>query len=142
MSAFANATEFFHSCETLKGWDECKKHVAEGANFSAQCEPLAEFETVKEYVDWMTAFGTTTAAGCSYDLHASAYDEANRTAIFFATFTAKHVGDGGPVLPTHKQTKTHYVYVLKMNADNQVVSMQKVWNAPWAMKELGWLPSE
>ena len=89
----------------------------------------------------MTSFGTTTAAGCSYDLHASAYDEANRTAIFFATFKAKHVGEGGPVPPTRKQTQTQYVYVLVMNADNQVTSMQKVWNAPWAMRDLGWLPA-
>lgn len=140
MSAFANATEFFHSCDTLKGWDKCKQYVAENACFLAQCEPLAEFKTVKEYVDWLTAFGTTTTAGCRYDLHASAYDEANRTAVFFATFTAQHVGEGGPVPPTNKQTKTHYVYVLVMNVDNQVASMQKVWNAPWAMRELGWLP--
>ena len=47
MSAFTIATEFFHNCETLKGWEECRKYVADGARFSAQCEPLAEFTTVK-----------------------------------------------------------------------------------------------
>jgi hypothetical protein len=30
------------------------------------------------------------------------------------------------------------VYVLKMNGDDKIESMQKVWNAPWALKELGW----
>ncbi len=120
MSAFEKATKFFHECETLKGWEECRQYVAADAPFLAQCEPLVEIKTVKEYVDWMTNFGTTTAVGCSYELHASAYDEANRTAIFFATFTAKHVGEGGPVPPTNKQTNTHYVYVLVMNEDNQV----------------------
>ncbi len=39
MSAFEIATKFFHACETLKGWDECKQFVAADAPFSAQCEP-------------------------------------------------------------------------------------------------------
>ena len=73
------------------------------------------------------------------DLHTSAYDDANATAIYFATFTGSHVGDGGPVPPTGKETNAHYVYVLKMNGDEKVVSMQKVWNAPWTMNELGWI---
>ncbi len=142
MPAFEIATKFFHACEMLKGWEECKQYVAADAPFVAQSEPLAEIKTIKEYVDWMTNFGSTTAAGCSYELHASAYDEVNHTAIFFATFGAKHVGEGGPVPPTNKQTNTHYVYVLVMNENAQVASMQKVWNAPWAMKELGWLPND
>ncbi len=75
MSAFENATAFFHACETLKGWDECKQFIAENAPFTAQCEPLVDIKTVEQYVEWMTGFGTTTAAGCSYDLHASAYDD-------------------------------------------------------------------
>ena len=77
-----------------------------------------------------------------FELPGSAKDEANHTAIFFATFRAKHVGEGGPVPPTNKQTNTRYVYVLVMNENAQVASMQKVWNAPWAMKELGWLPND
>jgi len=39
---------------------------------------------------------------------------------------------------TH-QDISDYVYAIKMNADNKVASMTKVWNAPWAMKELGWM---
>jgi hypothetical protein len=139
MSAFDNATKFFHACDSLKGWGECEQYVAEGAAFSAQSEPLVDIKTVEGYVNWMTGFGSNTAAGCSYDLHTSAYDDANSTAIYFATFTGSHVGDGGPVPPTNKETNTHYVYVLIMNGDDKVESMQKVWNAPWAMKELGWI---
>jgi len=26
-----------------------------------------------------------------------------------------------------------------MNGDDKVARMTKVWNAPWAMKELGWM---
>jgi hypothetical protein len=139
MSAFDNATKFFHACESLQGWGECEQYVAGGADFAAQCEPLVDIKTVEDYVNWMTGLGTVTAAGCSYDLHASGWDDANSTAIYFATFTGKHVGDGGPVPPTGQETNAHYVYVLKMNADGQVEHMVKVWNAPWTMKELGWM---
>ena len=139
MSSFENATKFFHACESLKGWDECQQYVADGASFFGQCEPLVEISTVEDYVHWMTGFGSTTAAGCSYDLHSSSYDEENATAIFFATFTGTHVGEGGPVPPTNKETNSHYVYVLKMNSNDKIDGMQKVWNAPWAMRELGWM---
>ena len=107
--------------------------------FSAQCEPLVDIRSVEDYVNWTTGFGSVTTAGCSYDLHSSAYDEANATAIYFATFTGSHVGEGGPVPATGKETNSQYVYVLKMNRDEKVESMQKVWNTPWAMNELGWI---
>ena len=38
MSEFELATNFFHACESLKGWEGCKDYVAEGATFSAQCD--------------------------------------------------------------------------------------------------------
>ena len=139
MSLFENAKKFFHDCESLAGWDACKDYVAENAQFVAQCEPLTEIKTVKDYVGWMTGFGTVTAPGCKYEMHTSAYDEANKTAIFFATFTGTHSGEGGPISPTNKTTNTHYVYALKMNGDGKIVSMTKIWNAPWAMRELGWM---
>lgn len=139
MSAFENAEKFFHACESIKGWEECQQYVADGATFAAQCEPIAEITTVHGYVDWMTGIGTGVAPGCSYDVHAAAYDDENSTAVFFATFNGKHTGDGGPVPATNKETHTHYVYSLKMNDDGKVESMQKIWNAPWAMRELGWM---
>jgi len=139
VSAFENATKFFHACESLKGWAGCEPYVAPGAAFTAQSEPLVEVTTVEGYSEWMAGLGSTTLAGCSYDLHASAYDDEHRTALFFATFNGSHVGDGGPVPPTHQATKTHYVYVLTMNDQEKVQSMIKVWNAPWALHELGWM---
>jgi hypothetical protein len=139
MSGFENATKFFHACESLEGWGGCEQYVATDASFVAQCEPLVDITTVQGYADWMASLGSTTCTGCSYVLHASSYDEANRTAMFFATFTGTHVGDGGPVPPTHKTTNTDYVYVLTMDADDKVLRMCKVWNAPWAMRELGWV---
>ncbi|HZO51445.1 MAG TPA: hypothetical protein VFB63_01945 [Bryobacteraceae bacterium] len=139
MSAFENATKFFHACESLKGWEGCRPYVAPGATFQAQCEPLVDIKTVEAYCGWMAAVGSGPLNGCGYVLHSSAYDESTRTAIFVGTFTATHSGDGGPVPPTNKQTVTDYVYALTMNAGGKIAAMRKVWNAPWALKELGWM---
>lgn len=138
MNLFKNAAEFFNACESLKGWDICKEYVADNATFFAQCEPLTEIKTVKDYVDWMTGFGTIAPDG-NYELHASAFDEVNNTAIFFATYKATHTGEGGPVPPTNKTTNSHYVYALKMDGNGKIMSMNKIWNAPWALRELGWM---
>jgi SnoaL-like domain len=139
MSAIENATNFFHACDSAKGWDECSQYVAEGASFHAQSEPLVDITTVEGYAIWMAGFGENVVPGSSYEIHTSAYDDASKTAIFFATFTGKHTGDGGPIPPTNKETNTHYVYIFTMNDDDKIKKMQKVWNAPWALKELGWM---
>ena len=139
MNSFKNAESFFHNCESAKGWDACKGYVAENATFKAQSEPLVEVTKVKDYVDWMTGLGTITAPGSSYDIHASAYDETNNVALFFATFTGTHTGDGGPVPPTNKTTNSQYVYAITMDGQGKVSSMTKVWNASWALRELGWM---
>ncbi|MGI9296093.1 MAG: hypothetical protein ACR2PS_19075 [Pseudomonadales bacterium] len=138
MGPFDVAAEFFHACEGLTGWAGCQSFVAEGAEFVAQSEPLVDIRSVEDYCNWMASLGDGPLAGCRYDLHTSAYDEANQTALFFATFIGKHVGDGGPVPATQQETSSHYVYVLKMNDDNKVSHMTKIWNAPWALQELGW----
>ena len=139
MNAFENAKKFFDACEAPEGWAGCKQYVVNGAPFVAQCEPLADIDTVEAYCEWMAAFGSITAPGATYDLHTSSYDEETKTAVFFATYAAKHTGEGGPVPATQKETHSHYVYILTMNADNKVERMVKVWNATWAMKELGWI---
>ena len=138
MSAFEVATRFFEACGKPLGWEGCREYVAEGAPFTAQSEPIAEIETVEAYCEWLKAFGTVTVPGATYELHTSSYDEATRTAVFFATYHATHTGEGGPVPPTGKQTHSHYVYVVKMGDDEKVVAMTKIWNAPWALNELGW----
>lgn len=138
MTAMQNATDFFHACESLKGWAGCQEYVASGAGFVAQSEPLVDVTTVEDYCEWMAGLGSTALAGCSYELHSSAFDADTNTALFFGTFTGKHVGEGGPVPPTNKETNSHYVYVLKLNDENKVSHMTKIWNAPWALTELGW----
>jgi hypothetical protein len=139
MTAFENAKKFFAACETAQGWAGCKDYVVDDAPFVAQSEPLVEVTTVEGYCDWMAAIGGITAPGSTYDLHAACYDEQTRSAMFFATYHAKHTGEGGPVPPTNKETHTDYVYVLTMNQDNKVSKMVKIWNASWALRELGWM---
>lgn len=139
MSAFKNATKFFHACESAKGWSECEAYVEKNAKFSAQCEPLMDINSVEAYSEWMAAIGNITAPCASYDLHASSYDNESRSAMFFATFHLKHTGEGGPVPPTHKESSSQYVYILSMSQNDKVEKLVKVWNAPWSMRELGWI---
>ena len=138
MSAFDNATRFFHACESLQGWTGCRDMVADGASFLAQSEPLVDISTVEGYCEWMAGLGNGPLAGSGYDLHSSAWDEGSRTALFFATFNGTHSSDGGPVAATGKSTQSHYVYALTMDSDDKVNHMVKIWNAPWALGELGW----
>ena len=138
MSKFEVAKQFFTACETPLGWEGCKQYVSPQSTFAAQSEPLVGIDSIEAYCEWMKAFGTITAAGATYTLHSSSWDEENNAATFFATYHATHVGDGGPVPPTNKSTNSHYVYVIQIGDDNLVSSLTKIWNAPWAMTELGW----
>ncbi len=138
MSAFENATRFFHACEGWEGWKGCEPYVAPGASFEAQAGPLVEIDTVKDYTEWMAGAANWMPDG-RYDLHASSWDEANRAATFFATYHGSHSGEGGPLPPTFKHMSSDYVYVLFMNADDRVERMVKIWNAAWAMQQLGWV---
>ncbi len=139
MDKFDNATAFFHACEGLEGWSGCRKYVSDGARFTAQCEPLVEIDTIEQYSEWMAGLGKGPLAGCGYKINASSFDEKTDTALFYATFTGKHSGEGGPVPATGKTTNSHYVYALKMNDSGLVEELTKIWNAPWALAELGWV---
>ena len=139
MSKMDVATDFFHACESLKGSAGCASMVAEGARFEAQSEPIADIDTVLGYCDWMQAVGQGPLAGCQYEIINSSFDEATSTAMFFGLFTATNGGEGGPVPPTGKSTKSHYVYTITVNDDHKISHMVKIWNAPWALTELGWM---
>ena len=39
--------------------------------------------------------------------------------------------------PTGKSAEADYVYVMDFDGD-KIRHMTKIWNAPWAMRELGW----
>ncbi|WP_242203498.1 hypothetical protein [Aestuariivivens insulae] len=139
MNSFENAKTFFHNCESAKGWEACAEYVEGEGKFKCQSQALAEVNDIKTYVEWIEGLSNVTMPGSSYNVHSSAYDEENNTAIFFSTFNGTHSGDGGPIPPTNKTTHTDYVYALKMNDQGKVKSMTKIWNAPWALRELGWM---
>lgn len=139
MSKMDVATTFFHACEGLKGSAGCAEFVADGATFEAQSEPIADITTALDYCDWMQAVGQGPLEGCGYEILSSAFDESTSTALFFGLFSATNNGEGGPVPPTGKSTSSHYIYAITVNDDNKVSRLVKIWNAPWALTELGWM---
>mmetsp|Transcript_25711 Transcript_25711/g.59294 ORF Transcript_25711/g.59294 Transcript_25711/m.59294 type:complete len:140 (-) Transcript_25711:96-515(-) len=133
-----NFSKFFTACETGKGWDACKEFCTDDAAFEAQCEPLVDVKTLQAYTDWMKGLATSTMPGCSYDIHHASVDPSTNTACYFATFKGTHSGPG-PCDPTGKSTVSHYCYFMHQNESGKIDKMIKIWNAPWAMKELGWM---
>jgi predicted ester cyclase len=131
------AAEFFRACETGRGWEGCKVYCTSNASFAAQAEPLTNVKTLQEYTDWMKGL-LTFMPDASYELKSFATDDDKQNVAAFATFSATHTGKGGPCPPTGKSTKTDYVYVMQFDGD-RIRHMTKIWNAPWAMKELGWM---
>jgi|SRR5579871_1287704 len=55
-----------------------------------------------------------------------------------AVFSGTHSGEGGAVPPTGKSTSSDYVYVMEFE-DGKIRHMAKIWNAGWAIRELGWI---
>ncbi len=131
------AAMFFEACEAGRGWEGCKEYCKPNASFSAQAEPLAEVKTLQQYTDWMKAV-TAMLPDARYELKSMATDERRRNVCAFGVFFGTHTGEGGPVPATGKSTKTDYVYVMDFEGD-KIRNMTKIWNAGWAMKELGWV---
>jgi predicted ester cyclase len=130
------ARKFFEACEAGKGWEICSAYCEPAASFSAQAEPLAETCTLQAYTDWMKGLLGFMPDG-RYELRSFAVDEDRRAVSVFGTFLATHTGQGGPCPPTGKSTRTDYVYVMEFEG-NKIRHMTKIWNAGWAMRELGW----
>jgi predicted ester cyclase len=136
MSITDTAMKFFEACETGKGWQECRKYCTADATFSAQAEPLADMNTLEQYAEWMKGF-LTFMSDAGYDLKSFATDNERKNVSAYAVFSAKHTGEGGPCPPTGKTVASDYVYVMEFDGDN-IRHMTKIWNAGWAMKDLGW----
>jgi hypothetical protein len=139
MKSLENATNFFKNCESGKGWEACKDYVQGSGRFDCQAGPFAEVKEIKAYVESMAGLAGTTMPGSSFEIHASALDESSDTVLVFATFIGTHSGDGGPIPPTGKTTRSHYVFAMKMDDQDKVESITKVWNSNWAFAELGWM---
>jgi predicted ester cyclase len=130
------AKEFFEACETGKGWEVCRSYCTPDASFAAQAEPLAEQRTLKQYADWMKGLLSFVPDG-GYAVKSFATDSDRKSVCAYAVFSGTHSGQGGPRPPTGKSTNTDYVYVMEFDGD-KIRHMTKIWNAGWAMKQLGW----
>ncbi len=131
------AAMFFEACEAGRGWEGCKEYCKPNATFSAQAEPLAEVKTLQQYTDWMKAV-MRMLPDARYELKSMATDEKRKNVCAYGVFFGTHTGEGGPVPPTGKSTKTDYVYVMDFDGD-KIRNMTKIWHAGLAMKELGWV---
>ena len=130
------ARAFFDAVDTGQGWEACSAYCRPDATFAAQAEPLAEIHTLAEYADWMTGMMSITPDG-RYEMKSFAVDPDGQTVVAYAVFHATHTGEGGPVPPTGKSTSSDYVYVMEFDGD-KIRHMTKIWNAGWALRELGW----
>lgn len=130
------AKQFFAVCETGKGWAACREYCSPDASFSAQAEPLTGVRTLQDYVEWMKGLLSFMPNG-RYAVKSFATDEERQSVCAYGVFSATHTGEGGPCPPTGKSTTTDYVYVMEFDG-GKIRHMTKIWNAGWAMKELGW----
>ena len=130
------AEQFFKACETGQGWDGCSGFCTPEATFVAQAEPLVGINSLREYTEWMKGLLTFMPDG-RYEVKSFATDEQRQNVCAYDVFSATHTGQGGPLPPTGKSTSTDYVYVMLFDG-GKICHMTKIWNAPWAMKQLGW----
>jgi predicted ester cyclase len=135
-SMTAIAHDFFTACESGKGWEGCRQYCTPDATFSAQAEPLMDVKTLHQYADWMKGLMMIMPDG-RYDLKSFATDDERKNVSAYAVFLGTHTGQGGPCAPTGKSVKSDYVYVMQFHGD-KIWHMTKIWNAGFAMKELGW----
>ena len=94
-------------------------------------------ETLEQYTDWMKGMLTILPDG-TYEVRSFAVDGERKNVCAYGVFTGTHTGAGGPSPPTGRRLKgSDYVYVMEFDGD-KIKHMTKIWNAGWAMKELGW----
>ncbi len=133
----AVAKTFFEACESGAGWAGCRTFCTSGATFAAQAEPLAAVHSLEAYADWMKGLLSFMPDG-RYEVKSFATDAARGSVCAYGVFSATHTGQGGPCPPTGKSLSTDYVYVMQF-AGEKISHMTKIWNAGWAMKEVGWM---
>jgi predicted ester cyclase len=135
-SITATAMAFFEAVDTGQGWEACSAYCHPDATFEAQAEPLAEITTLADYAEWMKGMMSVVPDG-HYEMKSFATDLERQNVAAYAVFHATHTGEGGPVPPTGKSTSSDYVYVMEFDGD-KIRHMTKIWNAGWALRELGW----
>jgi hypothetical protein len=135
-SITAVARQFFEACEAGQGWEACQAYCTPDASFAAQAEPLANARTLQDYTDWMKGILAIMPDG-RYEVKAFATDDERHIVCAYGVFYATHTEEGGPFPPTGQSTATDYVYAMQFT-DDKISHMTKIWNAGWAMNQLGW----
>jgi predicted ester cyclase len=92
--------------------------------------------SLQQYTEWMKGLLKFIPNG-RYTVRSFATDTDRNSVCAYGVFSGTHSGEGGPRPPTSKSTNTDYVYVMEFDGD-KIRHMTKIWNAGWAMKELGW----
>jgi predicted ester cyclase len=131
------ARAFFDACETGKGWAECSVHCRPDASFAAQAEPFADMSKLQDYAEWMKDLLVYVPDGTAV-VKSFATDEERNNVCVYGVFSGTHSGPGGPMPPTGKSVSTDYVYMMEFD-DGKISHMTKIWNAGWAMREVGWI---
>jgi steroid delta-isomerase-like uncharacterized protein len=131
------ARAFFDACETGRGWDECRAHCRADASFAAQASPLADVRRLEDYTEWMKAMLVPFPDGTA-TVRSFATDPERNSVAAYGVFSGTHTGEGGPVPPTGKRLETDYVYVMQFD-DGKISHMTKIWNADWALRQVGWI---
>ena len=130
------AAQFFEACETGKGWSGCEPFCHADATFAAQADALADVTTLEVYTEWMKGLMAILPDGTA-EVRSFAVDEPRKNVAAFGVFRGTHTGDGGPVPPTGRSAEADYVYVMDFDGD-KIRHMTKIWNAGWALRQLGW----
>lgn len=130
------AHAFFVALDTGQGWAGCQAFCTPDAGFTAQAEPLADLLSIQEYAEWMRGLMGFIPNG-SYEIKSFATDTERGNVCAYGVFSGTHTGEGGPCPPTGKSMRTDYVYVMEFAGD-KIRHMTKIWNAGWAVRELGW----
>jgi hypothetical protein len=132
----AVAKQFFEACETGEGLGGMPSPL------HTQCELLGPSRAAGRnsnppgIADWMKGLLSFMPDG-HYAVKSFATNDDRNSVCAYGVFSATHTGQGGPCPPTGKSTTTDYVYVMDFAGD-KIRHMTKIWNAGWAMKELGW----
>jgi predicted ester cyclase len=130
------AEAFFHACESGEGWDACSEYCHPNASFSAQAAPLSGIDTVEEYTGWMQA-QYEAMPDIEYEITSLAVDEDRGNVCACAVLRGTHTGEAGPVPPTGQSVESEYAYLMDFRGGT-IDHVTKIWNAPHAMKQLGW----
>lgn len=138
MNAIETAVAFFHTCESAKGWENCRSYAEPDASFHSATATYGHMTTLQAYCDQIKTAFTTTFAGSDYELVARAYDPDAQIALLYGMSYAQHTGEGGPVPPTNQKAEIPFTYSIQFNSAGKIVHLEKMFDQDASLRGLGW----